>query len=470
MYPVRPAERVTSEPMPADPVPPPSGDQESPDQAAPTAPLDPQLTALLAAGAQPPPNRLVRPLSIAIVIVAILAGSGLFLSGYSLGRNVATTPGTPAGETEAFQAFWDAYRAVTDRYAGGEVDRKALIEGAIKGLFQALGDPYSSYLTSQEYKDSLRGISGEFEGIGAQITTRSPEGTDGSCSPLGPECALVITNTLDGSPAEGVGLQPDDVITAIDGETVDGLSVDEARDRIRGPRDTVVTLTILRGGSPIEVDVTRAVIIEKEVITETYGGGTVGYVKLTGFSEHASDEFAKVIAADVEAGRKKLILDLRGNPGGFVTAAREIASQYLADGTIFWQEDADGNLTETTAVAGGAATDPSIELILLIDKGSASASEIVAGALRDRERATLIGETTFGKGTVQQWTPLEGDHGGFRLTVAKWLTPDKTWIHGTGIAPDIVVTPVDGVDDAVLDRALAEFDVAPVGAVWDLAA
>jgi carboxyl-terminal processing protease len=455
--------------MPSDPVDPVSGLPDS-DRSAPTAPVDPQLTALFAAAAPPPPNRLLRPLSIALVIVAILAGSGLFLSGYSLGRNVATTPGTPAGETEAFQAFWDAYRAVTDRYAGGEVDRKVLIEGAIKGLFQALGDPYSSYLTSQEYKDSLRGISGEFEGIGASITTRAPDGTDGGCSPLGPECALVITDTLQGSPAEGAGLKADDVIAAIDGESVDGLSVDEARDLIRGPRDTVVTLTIERAGETLEVEVTRAVIIEQEVITETYGEGTVGYVKLTGFSEHASDEFAKVVAADVEAGRTKLILDLRGNPGGFVTAAREIASQYLADGTIFWQEDADGNLTETTAVPGGAATNPDIRLMLLVDKGSASASEIVAGALRDRGRATLIGETTFGKGTVQQWTPLEGDHGGFRLTVAKWLTPDKTWIHGTGIVPDLVVTPVDGVDDAVLDRALDELGVDATGAVWDMAA
>jgi carboxyl-terminal processing protease len=435
-----------------------------PEPTASTSPVDARLTALLAAGAQPQPSRLMRPLSIAIVIVAILAGSGLFLSGYSLGRNVATTPGTPAGETEAFQAFWDAYRAVTDRYAGGEVDRKALIEGAIKGMFQALGDPYSAYLTSQEYKDSLRGISGEFEGIGAQITTRAPDGTNAGCTPLGPDCRLIITDTLKASPAEGAGLLADDAITAIDGDSVDGLTVDEARDRIRGPRDTVVKLTILRAGTTRDIDVTRAVIIEQEVTTEVYGDGSVGYTKLTGFSEHASEEFAKVIAADVAAGRKKLILDLRGNPGGFVTAAREIASQYLGDGTIFWQQDADGNLTETTAVAGGAATDPAIQLIVLVDKGSASASEIVAGALHDRRRATLIGETTFGKGTVQQWTPLEGDHGGFRLTVAKWLTPDKTWIHGKGIAPDVVATPVDGVDDAVLDRALEVFGVAPLGA------
>ena len=149
-------------------------------------------------------------------------------------------------------------------------------------------------------------------------------------------------------------------------------------------------------------------------------------------------------------------MDLRGNPGGFVTAARDIASQFLSDGTIFWQEDADGNLTETSVKPGGVATDPSIRLVLLVDGGSASASEIVAGALHDRGRATLIGTKTFGKGTVQQWTQLEDDNGGFRLTIAKWLTPDKTWIHRVGIEPDVLVTdpPARPGDDPVIDAAL----------------
>ena len=462
--------------MPSDPMPlrpdHPEHDADAPPDPVPIARMEPDLAAQLAAARPPTASRGAgRPLSIALVVVALLAGMGLFLSGYSLGRETATTPGTPAGETEAFQAFWDAYRAVTERYAGGDVDRKTLIEGAIKGMFQALGDPYSSYLTSTEYRDSLRGISGEFEGIGAQITTRTPDGTDGECSPLGPACALVITVPLEGSPAKAAGLLPDDVIVAVDGESLDGLTVDEARDLIRGPRDTVVKLTIERTGKRLDVEVTRAVIVEEEVTTRTYAEGTIGYTKLTGFSEHASDEFARVIAADVAAGRTKLILDLRGNPGGFVTAAREIASQYLAGGTVFWQQDAAGNLTETTAVAGGAATNPDIRLVVLIDGGSASASEIVAGALHDRGRATLIGTTSFGKGTVQQWTPLEGDHGGFRLTVAKWLTPDKTWIHGHGIEPDILVQPGTGSEDTILDRALQELGAAdPTGLVSGLAA
>src|SRR4029078_9485314 len=157
--------------------------------------------------------------------------------------------------------------------------------------------------------------------------------------------------------------------------------VDGARDRIRGPKDTTVTLSILRGDEkPFDVDVRRAVIVQQEVISEVKPGN-VGYVKLTGFSEHAADQLTKVVGDDIKAGRTKLILDLRGTPGGFVTAAREIASQFVSTGPIFWQQDAAGNLTETDAEAGGAATDADVQLVVLIDKGSASASEIVAGGL-----------------------------------------------------------------------------------------
>ena len=146
-----------------------------------------------------------------------------------------------------------------------------------------------------------------------------------------------------------------------------------------------------------------------------------------------------------------------------MTAARSIASQYLDGGTIFWEEDADGNLQETVAEPGGSATDPAIPLVVLVDGGSASASEIVAGALQDRGRAKLVGTKTFGKGTVQQWTQLEDDSGGFRLTVAKWLTPDKTWIHQAGITPDVVVdeAPAAPGDDPVLDKALEELGFGP---------
>ena len=395
-------------------------------------------------------------LVLAVSLIAVMAGAALFLSGWTLGRQTALTPGTPTGEAEAFQPFWDTYRAITDRYAGGDVDRRALIEGAIDGMIGALDDPYSQYLTSDEFKQTLRDISGEFEGIGATIGTVDAAGKTAACTTLSGDCRLAIVAPIPDSPADKAGLEPGDVIAMIDGEPLDGLTVDAARDRIRGPKGTTVRLTVQRGSEALLVEIVRAVIVTPEVESRDLAGGTVGYIRLAGFSDHSAEALDKVAAEDVKAGRTKLILDLRGNPGGFVTAAREVASQFLADGTIFWQEDAEGNLTETVAQPGGAATDPSIQLVVLVDGGSASASEIVAGALQDRGRARLIGTKTFGKGTVQQWTQLEGDSGGFRRTIAKWLTPDRTWVHGTGLTPDVVVDAIPGRpgDDPVLDAAL----------------
>ena len=433
------------------------------DEPADVAPVTPARTE--APAPAPTHGRRGSALVLAVSLIAVMAGGALFLSGWTLGRQTALTPGTPAGEAEAFQPFWDTYRAITDRYAGGDVDRRDLIEGAIDGMIGALDDPYSQYLTSDEFKQTLRDISGEFEGIGATIGTVDAAGVTSSCTTLGADCRLAIVAPIPDSPADRAGLEPGDVIAMIDGEPLDGLTVDAARDRIRGPRDTTVRLTVQRGSEALQVEIVRAVIVTPEVESRDLAGGTVGYIRLAGFSDHSAEALDKVAAEDVKAGRTKLILDLRGNPGGFVTAAREVASQFLADGTIFWQEDADGNLTETVAQPGGAATDPSIQLVVLVDGGSASASEIVAGALQDRGRARLIGTTTYGKGTVQQWTQLEADSGGFRLTIAKWLTPDRTWVHGTGLTPDVVVdaAPERPGDDPVLDAALEALDAVATG-------
>ena len=400
-------------------------------------------------------------LIVALSLVAVLAGGALFLSGWTLGHQSAMTPGTPAGESEAFQAFWDTYRAVTDRYAGGTVDRRKVIEGAIKGMIAALDDPYSMYLTPEEFKQTLRDISGEFEGIGATIGTVDAAGNTSSCTTIAADCRLAVVAPIAGSPAEKAGLKPGDVIETIDGASLDGLTVDAARGKIRGPKDTAVRLGIVRDGQAQEIEIVRAVIVTPEVESKALADGTVGYIRLSGFSDHSADALHTAATENVQAGRTKLILDLRGNPGGFVTAARDVASQFLADGTVFWEEDASGNLTESQAKPGGAATDPKIQLVVLVDGGSASASEIVAGALQDRGRAKLVGTKTFGKGTVQQWTQLEGDNGGFRLTIAKWLTPDKTWVHGVGITPDVVVdtAPAKPGDDPVLDAALKELGV-----------
>jgi len=396
-------------------------------------------------------------LIVAVLMVVLLAGAALFMSGYSLGRQVAVEPGTPIGADELFRPFWDTWHSIDERYAGGDIDRSALVQGAIRGMIEALGDPYSSYLTSQEYRDSLLGISGEFEGIGAEISTQAPDGTQG-CSTLGPDCRLVIVAPISGSPAEAAGLLPGDLVLAVDGVPLDGLAMDGARDRIRGPKGTDVTLTITRGdGEPFPLVITRDVIQQEEVESLDFVDGTIGYVRLNGFSDRGAEDLETAIRAHVDAGRTALILDLRSNPGGYVTAARAVASQFIASGPVFWEQEASGGQTPSEASPGGAATDPSIRLMVLVDGGSASASEIVAGALQDTGRGTLVGQTTFGKGTVQQWQELPGEGGAFRLTIARWLTPNKRWIHDVGLEPDVPVTIPDDVapgDDPILDRAL----------------
>ncbi len=402
-------------------------------------------------------------LALAMALVAILAGSALFMSGYSLGRQTAVEPGTPASEDAAFRPFWDTYHTINDRYAGGDVQRDTLIQGAIRGMIDSLGDPYSAYLSSDEYRKSLQGISGQFEGIGAEIATEGLDGTKG-CTPLGATCRLVIKNLLPGSPAAGAGLLPGDIILAADGVTLDGLTIDGARDKIRGPKGTIVTLNVQRGsGTAFDLAITRDIVQEKEVDSQVLAGGAVGYVRVRGFSDAAADATVAALAEHLKAGRTKLILDLRGDPGGYVTAARKIASQFIASGVLFYEQDASGTQVATEALGDGIATDPNLRIVCLIDGGSASASEIVAGALQDTKRATLVGQTSFGKGTIQQWQELTGEGGAFKLTIARWLTPNKRWIHKVGLTPDVPVTlpdPLPAGSDPTLDKALQVLDAA----------
>jgi carboxyl-terminal processing protease len=426
------------------------------------------------------------PFAMALVLVTVMGGGALFMSGLMVGRDLGRSPSSDVSERAAWQPFWDVYDAVTRRYPLEPVDRQTLIEGAIRGLVESVGDPYSSYLSPEDFKGTLDDISGTFEGIGAEIGAVDAGGNASDCSPFGPDCHLVIIAPIEGSPAEAAGLKPGDVILEVDGKTLDGLTPDEARDRVRGKAGTEVTLHIQRFGPPVpvptpagtpgaggspapvptprprevldEFDVTlvRAKIQRREVTSRELAGGTVGYVHLSGFSDAGAKELRAAVKAHVDNGITKIVFDLRGNPGGFLLDALSVASEFIPDGPIYWQEDADGNQIVSDAKPDGVATDAAIQVVVLIDRGTASASEIVAGALQDRGRAPLIGETTFGKGTVQEWIPL-GDVGGVKLTVSKWLTPDKRWIHRVGLTPDYPVTvPADlpAGSDPVLDKAL----------------
>jgi carboxyl-terminal processing protease len=396
-------------------------------------------------------------LALAMVVISVLAGGALFVSGFLVGQRSVDQPGTPAASEQAFQPFWDSYDTITKRFALGGETQQSLIDGAIKGMVDSLGDPYSAYLTPDQYSQGLQDLSGQFEGIGAEIGTKNAKGATSDCTTLGPDCFLVVVTPIEGSPSEKAGVKAGDTIVAVDGAKLDGLTVDAARDKIRGKKGTEVVLSIVRNGAaPIDIAVVRDIIVSKEVITKDLGGGTVGYIAVTGFSDNSQAKFHDALQADLKAGKKRIILDLRGDPGGYVTAARAIASEFIKDGTIFWEQDADGTQTATPATGDGIATDPSIKLVVLVDKGSASASEIVAGALQDTKRATIVGETSFGKGTVQQWIPFQNGSA-LKLTIAKWLTPDKHWIHHVGIIPDVpVTTPADAGpnNDPALDKAV----------------
>jgi len=444
-------------------------DPATPDPSSPAVPTppSPQLTAAPAPaeGLEVPPTR-VAPrrsdarlaiLGLAVFVVAVLASGAMFLSGYLVGQRAAEQPGTPVAAEDSFQAFWDSYNTITKRFALGGETQQSLVNGAIKGMVDSLGDPYSAYLTPDQYRQGLQDLSGQFEGIGAEIGTTDAKGATSDCTTLAPDCRLTVVSPLDGSPAEKAGLKAGDVITAVDGTTVDGLTVDATRDKIRGKKGTEVTLTIVRGGAaPRDIQVVRDVIVSKEVVTKTLGNGAVGYIQVTGFSDNSATKFHDALQADLKAGQTRIIVDLRGNPGGYVTAAQKMASEFIASGPVFWEQDADGAQTETTATGQGIATDPSIKVVVLVDKGSASASEIVAGALHDTKRATIVGETSFGKGTVQQWIQLQ-DGSALKLTIAKWLTPDKHWIHHVGIVPDVpVAAPTDAASkaDPALDKAV----------------
>ena len=420
-----------------------------------------------------PPRRNSAAVYAALFVVAVLARSALFVSGFSLGRQQAATPGTADSLQQRFEPFWDAYHKIDREYVG-TVDEKKLVEGAIDGMFKALGDPYSSYMSSDEYRRSLSGLSGEFEGVGAEMTSRDRSGKSG-CSPAGPNCLLVVVRPLPGSPAEKAGVRPNDEVIAVDRQSVQGLTLDETVTRVRGKRGTPVTITFRRGAREFDLRIVRDVIRTQDVFSTVLGAGRVGYIRINGFSSNAAGDFKQQLEQLVRSRKvSSLVLDLRDDPGGFVDAARTIASQFVGKGPIFWEEYADGRKIAQQAEPGGIATDAGLRMIVLVNAGTASASEIVAGALQDTGRARLVGEKTYGKGTIQQWQTLTNDTGGFRLSIAKWLTPKQRWIHEKGLQPDVAVKdPADAPTgnearpdkDPALKRALELLTGTAIGAL-----
>ena len=414
-----------------------------------------------------------------LTIVVLLFGAAAFVAGMAIdgdgiGRAGASaspatsaapesTPGpTPILETiscaqpsEAFAVLCDAYADIKGEYVD-EISDEQLVDGAVRGMIEyGLEDPYSGYLTPDQYVSALDDLSGEFSGIGAEVGMENLDDPDdlAACTVVTTTCAMVIVAPLEGSPAEAAGLRPGDRVLEIDGESTMGESVSSLVHVVRGEAGTDVTLTIRRGDQTLEITVTRAVIDLNEVRSELLEGG-IGYVKLTSFTDRAPGKFRDALSELLAQGASAFVFDLRGNPGGYIAAARDIASEFVpSDELLFtvesgtdvqeWRSD-DGLLQDGTPV------------VVLVNAGSASASEIVAGALQDHERATIVGEATFGKNTVQIWRDLPNG-GGLRLTTDRWFTPDHRSVAPDGIQPDVVVaSPEDpqGEADPQLDRAL----------------
>ncbi|NMD68853.1 PDZ domain-containing protein [Bacillus sp. DNRA2] len=324
------------------------------------------------------------------------------------------------------QKVSQAYDLIKNRYVE-KVEEDTLVEGAIQGMLSKLEDPYSVYMNEETAKQFNQTLESSFEGIGAEVSS-----VDGK---------IVIVSPFKGSPAEKAGLKPNDQILKVDNESVIGLDLYEATLKIRGEKGTKVKLEIQRDGlsKPLKVEIKRDEIPLETVHGEIkeQNGKQVGYIEITTFSENTADDFKKKLKAFEKEGIDGLILDVRGNPGGLLVSVEQILRELVTDKKPYVQiEQRNG---EKLRYFSELKKKKKYDIAILINKGSASASEILAGALNEAEGYALIGETTFGKGTVQQAVPM-GDGSNIKLTLFKWLTPDGNWIHKKGIAPTVEVS------------------------------
>jgi carboxyl-terminal processing protease len=317
-----------------------------------------------------------------------------------------------------FSTFWDAYNKINSEYVG-KIDNSKALEGSIKGLVSSLGDPYSVYLTKQESNNFFDDLNGRFEGIGAELTIK-----DG---------ILSIITPLKDSPAEKAGLKPKDKILAIDDADTQNMDLAAAVDKIRGKKGTKVTLLILSENSkePRKVEVTRDEI-QVDSVTLTRRDDGIAVIRISQFSADTSGLFEKY-AKDLSNNKPKgLILDLRNNPGGLLDSSIDVTSYLTDKEVVVIERDRDQKEVKRTVTKPTLLKD--VPLVVLVNEGSASAAEIVSGALQDDKRATILGKATFGKGSVQNLFDLK--EGTLRLTVAQWLTPNGRTISHEGIKPD----------------------------------
>lgn len=411
--------------------------------------------------------------SLQFIVIVIIAG----LIGYYFGQNDVKVswenykPSASVINREApaslsnvdFSLFWNVWEKLESNYYDKtKLDPQKMLNGAIEGMTQSLGDPYTMYLPPVQNTNFKDGLAGQFSGIGAELGMKEKQ--------------VIVIAPLDGSPAIKAGIKPGDMILKVDGEATNDWTLPFTVSKIRGAKGTPVTLTILHKDSdkPQDIKIVRDTITVKsvtgwvkkaseieEISISKDQDGKIAYIRLSQFGDSTNTDWVNIISKfnlqmQKEKDIKGLIIDLRNNPGGYLSDAVYISSEFLKKGVPVVLEENGLGIRRTTSVTRiGLMYD--IPLKVLINKGSASASEIVSGALRDNGRADLIGETSFGKGTIQQANDL-GSGAGIHITIAKWLTPNGTWVNGTGLTPDIEVLldEKDPSRDTQLEKAVLE--------------
>ena len=375
---------------------------------------------------------------LALSLLVVLAGC----NGVSA---IATEPIPPGDRLPAeLETVGEAYRILLDEHVDHEVlDPKNLSEGAIRGMLAALEDPHASYLSAEQHSREQEGYRGYFEGIGAQVTLT--------------EAGLTVIAPIPGAPAEAAGIRAGDLILAVDGEDIDGLTLIESVNLIRGPGGTEVTLLVRHVGEfeDVSITVTRGRIPIESTSFRMLDDG-IGHLWIYSFSNTTEDEVRRALDELEAAAGSGLILDLRNNPGGLLASVISVTDLFLDSGTILYEIDAEGDRSDYEAVRRGPATD--VPIVVVVNQFSASASEIMAGAIQTSGRATVVGTSTFGKGSVNIARELS-DGSAIYFTIRRWYLSDGTQIEGEGVTPDIEIEadahplPVGFEQDAALKRA-----------------